>query len=50
MKELDTLEDMDAWEVADQTSNMNVIDSVWAFKLKRFPNGMIKKFKARLCA
>eukprot|EP00956_Cyclotella_meneghiniana_P031971 scaffold85836_cov36-Cyclotella_meneghiniana.AAC.1 len=29
---------------------MNVIDSIWAFKLKRFPDGMVKKFKARFCA
>ena len=28
MKELETLEDMDAWAVADHTSNMNVIDSI----------------------
>lgn len=27
-----------------------MIDSVWAIKLKRFPNGMVKKFKARFCA
>ena len=29
---------------------MNVIDSIWAFKLKRFADGMVKKFKSRLCA
>ena len=50
VKELDTLEEMDAWEVVDQTPDMNVIDSIWAFKLKRFPDGLIKKFKARFCA
>jgi len=50
VKELETLEDMDAWEVVDQTSDMNVIDSIWAFKLKRYPDGLIKKFKARFCA
>jgi hypothetical protein len=27
-----------------------VIDSIWAFKLKHFPDGMVKKFKARFCA
>ena len=41
---------MDAWEVVDRTPDMNVIDSIWAFRLKRFPDGMIKKFKARFCA
>ena len=29
---------------------MNVIDSIWALKFKRFPDRMIKKFKARFCA
>ena len=29
---------------------MNVIQSIWAFKLKRFPDGLIKKFNARFCA
>ena len=29
---------------------MNVIDSTWAFKLKRYPDGLVKKFKARFCA
>jgi hypothetical protein len=27
-----------------------VIESIWAFKLKCFPEGMVKKFKARFCA
>ena len=51
LKEIETLEAMDAWEVVDRDdSTMNVIDSIWAFKLKRFPDGMAKKFKARFCA
>ncbi len=29
---------------------MNVISSTWAFKCKRHPDGLIKKFKARLYA
>ena len=29
---------------------MNVIHSIWAFKLKHFLDGMVKKFKARFCA
>ena len=28
---------------------MNVLTSVWAFKIKRFPDGLLKKLKARLC-
>jgi len=49
-KEIETLVDMEAWEVVDREEGMNVIDSIWAFKLKRFPDGLIKKFKARFCA
>eukprot|EP00956_Cyclotella_meneghiniana_P042975 scaffold249367_cov117-Cyclotella_meneghiniana.AAC.2 len=51
LKEIETLEAMDAWEVVDpDDSTMNVIDSIWAFRLKRFPDGKAKKFKARFCA
>ena len=28
---------------------MNVVDSTWAFKCKRYPDGLIKKFKAQFC-
>ena len=49
-KEMETVESMDAWEVVDREDNMNVIDAIWAFKLKRFPAGMVKRFKARFCA
>jgi hypothetical protein len=50
VKEIETLESMGAWEVVDRSEAENVIDSIWAFKLKRFPDGMVKKFKARFCA
>jgi hypothetical protein len=49
VKEIETLESMDAWEVVDRDDSMNVIDSIWAFKVKRFPDVMVKKFKARFC-
>ena len=48
--EFETLEEMDAWGVVGCSYAMNGIDSIWAFKLKQFPDGLIKKFKARLCA
>ena len=48
--EIRTLEEMDSWTVVDRTSDMNVIGGTWAFKIKRFPDGVIKKFKARFCA
>ena len=41
---------MEAWEVIDRGSDMNVIDLIWAFKLRRFSDGMIKEFKAGFCA
>ena len=53
VKEIETLESMVAWEVVDISEvpeEYNVIEGIWAFKLKRFPDGMVKKFKARFCA
>ena len=41
---------MSAWKVVDREDDMNVIWSTWAFKLNLYPYGLIKKFKARLCA
>ena len=48
--EVETLEKMKAWEVVEREVNMNVLSSTWAFKCKRYPDGLIKKFKARFCA
>lgn len=50
VKEIETLESMMAWEVVDREDDMNVIDGTWAFKIKRYPDGVVKKFKARFCA
>ena len=40
------LESMCAWEIVDQNDSINAIDSTWVFKCKRYPDGLIKKFKA----
>ena len=48
--EIETLERMEAWDVVERTDDMKVLPSTWAFKCKRFPDGLIKKFKARFCA
>ena len=32
--DIETLECMGVWDVVDQTDDMNVIDSTWAFKLR----------------
>ena len=48
--ELNTLKnDIKSWTLVKRTSDMNVLPSTWAFKLKRFPDGTAKKFKARFC-
>ena len=48
--ELNTLEnEMESWELVPRTSEMHVLPSTWAFKIKRFPDGLVKKFKARFC-
>ena len=48
--EIFTLESIGAWQVVDREDDMNIISSTWAFKCKRYPDGLIKKFKARFCA
>ena len=49
-KEIQTLEDMNAWDVFDRPDRKNVIESTWAFKLKRLPDGLVNKFKEHFCA
>ena len=52
--EIATLENIEAWTVVDRYDSNgephHVIPSTWAFKCKRNPDGLIKKFKARFCA
>ena len=48
--EIETLERMESWEVVEREDEMNILPSTWAFKCKRYPDGLIKKFKARFCA
>ena len=40
---------MGVQDVVDHPEGVNVIDSTWAFKLKCYPDGLIKKFKAHFC-
>ena len=47
--ELETLRKIDAWTLVKRESWMRVLPMTWAFKLKRFPDGLPKKFKARFC-
>jgi Reverse transcriptase (RNA-dependent DNA polymerase) len=48
-KEKGTLEEMESWEVIDIKPWMNVLPGTWAFRCKRFPDGTIRKLKARFC-
>ena len=40
---------MDAWKIVGKSDDMNIVYLIWTFKLKQFPNVLIKKFKALLC-
>lgn len=48
--EVETLEKINAWEVVEREINMNILSSTWVFKCKRYPDGFIKKIKARFYA
>ena len=47
--EIATLEELGAWIKVKRVHSMNVIKSTWAFKIKRYPNGLLRKLKARFC-
>ena len=49
-KEIETLIAMQAFVVVNKEPWMNILSSVWAFRRKRFPDGAIRKLKARICA
>jgi hypothetical protein len=49
--EILTLIELNVFEIVDQTNTMKVLSSgVWALKRKRYPDGSIRKLKARYCA
>ena len=48
--EYDTLIRMGVWEEVAREPWMNVLPSTWAFRRKLFPNGEVRKLKARFCA
>ena len=47
--EMNTLSELKAWTQVPRSSNMNVIPSAWAYRIKRFPGGLVHKLKARFC-
>jgi hypothetical protein len=49
--ELNTLtNEFKCWDLVPRLPHMNILPSTWAFKIKRFPDGTVKKFKAHFCA
>ncbi len=50
VKEYHKLEGMDAWEIVDRPACAKILDIIWAYKIKQFPDGLIKGFKGRICA
>mgnify|MGYP003551355284 FL=1 len=50
--EMEQMELKDPWEVVPLASvpeGANILDSTWAFKRKRYPDGRVRKLKARFC-
>ena len=53
VKEVDDHESRNHWTVmqcCNMPSDTKTIMSIWSFKRKRYPDGMLNKHKARLCA
>ena len=47
--EMQDLSKLNLFVMIDRTCGENIIESTWAFKKKRYPDGLLKKFKARFC-
>jgi hypothetical protein len=45
--DIDALMNMECWDVVDRPKNQSIVSSTWAFENKRFPNGSMRKLKAR---
>jgi hypothetical protein len=49
--ELNTLtNDFKCWDLVPCLLYIIILPSTWAFKIKQFPDGTVKNFKARFCA
>ena len=51
-QEIEELEGHKTWKVLKRSSlpeGANILPSTWAFKIKRYPDGRLRKFKARFC-
>jgi hypothetical protein len=50
--EMNQLEEKNPWDViplSDVPEGANILDSTGAFKRKQFPDGRVRKLKARIC-
>ena len=51
-KEVKALERMKTWKVVERSKlpkSSNIIPGTWAFRIKKYPDGRLRKFKARFC-
>ena len=49
-EEIFSLEKKGSWVVVKRSSaKSNILPSTWALKRKEYPNGWIRKYKARFC-
>ena len=49
IKELQSLRKFQYFEMVSRSRGANVLESIWAFKKKRYPDGGLKMFRARFC-
>ena len=51
LSEIESLEEKGSWEVVSRSSvkGKHILPSTWALKRKRYPDGRIRKYKARFC-
>jgi hypothetical protein len=47
--EIKALERIGTWNIVRRSSSQNVLPGTWAFKRKRYPDGRVRKLKARFC-
>ena len=47
--EFETLQKMRVWEIVDRQPWMNVLPMTWSFQVKRTVEGLVRKFKGRIC-
>ena len=47
--EIDALQKMSTWTLVKRDLSKNILQGTWAFKRKRYPDGRVRKLKARFC-